>query len=427
MKIILGLCCVLMHLPTLLLRYVPFKEKVSKKEKKSLMFWYGAGMILDFVLCLWIIENGRMTITFYKFNILFYCVIMGIVNILVIKGYIKVHLFCFGLTALIVWITFAVAVFITDKIGYNMLEYGMIMETVIGFALFSIGYYWYRSLMRRTITPFLNIECRDYWNNIWFIPMAMFFSGLFSHGLEEYTATVNQLVCRLLVGVATIILCHRVAQDYGNMQEKNQMNKQIEMQKGYYKSLTESVEMEREVRHNFKHQLTALKGFMDTGNREELQKYCEILQNALLNVGEVPYTGNAAADSVLYHYACVAKEKKISFKVCGKLDNLSISDTDLCCLLGNALDNAVTACDTCDKERYITILSEREQNILLLTIDNSFDGIVLKKENKILSRKRENEEGIGIRSMRQICEKYDGISRFEADGKKFEASFMLHI
>lgn len=106
---------------------------------------------------------------------------------------------------------------------------------------------------------------------------------------------------------------------------------------------------------------------------------------------------------------------------------MSISDTDLCCLLGNALDNAVTACDTCDKERYITILSEREQNILLLTIDNSFDGIVLEKENKILSRKRENEEGIGIRSMRQICEKYGGISRFEADGTQFEASFMLHI
>ena len=142
---------------------------------------------------------------------------------------------------------------------------------------------------------------------------------------------------------------------------------------------------------------------------------------------EIPYTGNAAADGVLYHYACIAKEENISFKVCCRLDKLSISDTDLCCLLGNALDNAVTACGRYDGERYITVASEKNQDMLLLTVDNSFDGMILKKEEKILSRKRKDEAGIGIRSMQQICEKYNGISRFEAAESQFEASFMIHI
>lgn len=65
--------------------------------------------------------------------------------------------------------------------------------------------------------------------------------------------------------------------------------------------------------------------------------------------------------------------------------------------------------------------------MLLLTVDNSFDGMILKKEEKILSRKRKDEAGIGIRSMQQICEKYNGISRFEAAESQFEASFMIHI
>lgn len=95
MEIILSLLCVLVHIPTLMLRYVPFKERVSSKNKKRLIFWYTAGLIPDFFLCLWIIETGRMTVTFYKFNMLFYCVIMGIVNILIIKGYTKEHLFFF--------------------------------------------------------------------------------------------------------------------------------------------------------------------------------------------------------------------------------------------------------------------------------------------------------------------------------------------
>lgn len=68
--------------------------------------------------------------------------------------------------------------------------------------------------MRKTVTPFLDIDSEDYWNNIWFIPIAMFLSGLLSHGLEEYTATVHQLISRILLGMATIVLCHRIAQDY---------------------------------------------------------------------------------------------------------------------------------------------------------------------------------------------------------------------
>ena len=428
MEVITSLFCVLMHIPTLMLRYVPFKEKVSQKEKRRLILWYGAGMLLDFVLCLWIVKTGRMTITFYKFNLLCYCVIMGIVNILIIKGYIKEHLFSFGLTALIVWLTFAIAVYITDKIGYDMLNQGLILETVIGLLMYGICYHWYCGLMCRTITPFLDIDCEDYWNNIWFIPIAMFLSGLFAHDLEKYTATVNQLFSRILLGMATIVLCHRMAQDYRKMQEKLQINEQLEMQKKYYKSLRKSMEAEREVRHNFKHQLAALKGFLQTGNDEQLRQYCDDLETTLLNITEIPYTGNAAADGVLYHYACKAKEKKIFFKVCCQLDGLSISDTDLCCLLGNALNNAVTACEKCDGNRYITISSEKNQDMFLLTVDNSFDGILVKKGEKILSRKRENnEEGIGIRSMKQICEKYGGISRFEAEGDKFEASFMMHI
>ena len=86
------------------------------------------------------------------------------------------------------------------------------------------------------------------------------------------------------------------------MLEKIQLNQQLEMQKKYYASLREAMEAEHEVRHNFKHQLAALKGFLETGNTEELRQYCDTLENRLLNITEIPYTGNAAADGVLYHY-----------------------------------------------------------------------------------------------------------------------------
>ena len=109
------------------------------------------------------------------------------------------------------------------------------------------------------------------------------------------------------------------------------------------------------------------------------------------------------------------------------LENISIPDIDLCSLLGNALDNAVTACKAYDEKRFIRIASEVSGGILAITVDNSFDGVLQTENGKILSSKREHEEGIGIASMKKICADHGGRSKFIAEQNRFEASFILQI
>lgn len=426
-NIIVSLLCILAHIPSLILRFVPFKGLVSKWQRNCMWSVYGTGLLADFILCLWMAQGNHISISFYKINLLLFCVLMGIVNIVVIRGHLKEHLFTFGLTAVIVWIVLAIAAYITGRIGYQTIVQGLIIENIIGILMYMAFYPCFRKLMIHTVQPFLGIESENYWNTVWFIPIALFLSGLLSNGPEEYTATLLQVISRILIGAAALFICHNIAMDYRRIQEKNQMNQQIEMQKKYYQALTTAVETEREVRHNFKHQLAVIKRFQETGNSAELKAYCDSLELNLADIAEIPYTGNAAADGILYHYACVAKASQISFTVCCKLNGLSIADTDLCSILGNALDNAVTACGEYNGKRYISIAAQRENGMLLLTIDNSFDGVLLQKDGKILSKKRTDEEGIGIRSMKQICEKYGGISRFKAEQNQFEASFMMHV
>ena len=119
------------------------------------------------------------------------------------------------------------------------------------------------------------------------------------------------------------------------------------------------------------------------------------------------------------------KKRTFPFKVCCRLDKLSISDTDLCCLLGNALDNAVTACGRYDGERYITVASEKNQDMLLLTVDNSFDGMILQKKkekNPLPVSEKMRQESVSALCSRS-AKKYNGISRFEAAESQFEARF----
>lgn len=257
------------------------------------------------------------------------------------------------------------------------------------------------------------------------IPIAMFLSGMFSHRIETYTDTPLQLISRIMIGAATLLLCRSIAKDYRTFQEKKQMNEQLRLQKKYYDALTTAVSNDQFVRHSLKHHLIMIQGFLKNENIEALRKYCADLEIRFADIKNIPYTGNAVADGLLYHYASVAEKEKIHFTVYCKLDDLSITDADLCCLLGNALDNALSACKDYMGEKYISLASEREQNMLLLTIDNSFDGVLLMEDGKILSRKQEIKDGSGIRSMEQICAKYDGACRFHAEGEQFEASFML--
>ena len=213
---------------------------------------------------------------------------------------------------------------------------------------------------------------------------------------------------------------------YSAVLNEKELNRQIDQQKGYYHALTEQVLSEREARHYFRHQVAAIKGFLDKNDMEGLRGYCDDLELEEMGKVTIPYTGNAAADGVLYHYGCIARAKNIEFSVCCYLKDIAIPDTDFCTILGNALDNAVTAAGQYDGKRFIEVATEKKHDMLLITVDNSFDGILFQENGKIYSKKRQNkQEGIGILSMKKLCEKHGGASRFEAVGNRFQASFIL--
>ena len=421
----LSILCTMAHVPSLMLRYVPFREKTDKKQRIILLFCYGIGLAGNVLVYLRLASAGLITVSGYKIDLIVFCIIMAIANILVIRGYVKEQLFIFGITALEILMILAAAAYITDLIGYETIEHGLIIENFLGLIIYAVLYPGLRKLMRDTVTPFLDIKTHNYWSTIWFIPIAMFLGSVLAFGKETYTATLMQLASRLLIGAATLLLCKSIAKDYQNLQKQAEMTRQMEQQKGYYQALTEAVRTEREARHDFKHQIAAVRGYLESGNVEELQEYCDMAERKLMDIAEIPYTGNAAADGVLYHYACMAKEKQITFSVCCSLSDLTMSDSDLCCILGNALDHAVTACAAWGGERKIRVMAKREHNMVLIMVDNTFDGVLLRKDGKILSKKRKNEEGIGIGSMKKICEKYGGTCEFRSQGNLFEASFLL--
>ena len=70
-------------------------------------------------------EKDGISVSFYKINLLLFCVIMGLVNIVVIKGHLKEQLFTFGLPlavimAIVVWVVLE-----KTKFGFELKATGM--------------------------------------------------------------------------------------------------------------------------------------------------------------------------------------------------------------------------------------------------------------------------------------------------------------
>mgnify|MGYP000216793035 CR=1 FL=1 len=275
---IVSLLCILAHVPTLILRIVPFHEKISDKDRIRLTVIYAIGLAVDFGICMWVGNYREIDVPFYKINLIAFCIVMAAVNIWLVPGYTKVHLFVFGIVADIVMIALSIGAYVSSLLGMQGNAIGIAETSAIAIVVYALLYPLLSSLLRYTVTPFLEIECQNYWETLWFIPIAMFFSSIFSEGVDVYTTTFPQMLSKCLIGVATLLICFAVSYDQQHFLNEKELNRQIDQQKGYYHALTEQVLAEREARHNFRHQVAAIKGFLDKNDMEGLRGYCDDLE-----------------------------------------------------------------------------------------------------------------------------------------------------
>ena len=104
---------------------------------------------------------------------------------------------------------------------------------------------------------------------------------------------------------------------------------------------------------------------------------------------------------------------------------IEISDTDICIVFGNCLENAIEACRRSkDGKKFVNIKSEPRGNMLIFVIDNSFDVIANMEGDTFLLSNR-NGQGMSISSVKAVVNRYDGTSRFEALADIFRVSVML--
>ena len=103
-------------------------------------------------------------------------------------------------------------------------------------------------------------------------------------------------------------------------------------------------------------------------------------------------------------------------------------------ILDNLLDNAIEACEKLEQGKgFIRLALKKRKQFLLLTVENSFDGIVsMGKESSFPHTTKQSacpeivtEHGIGLKNVHDIAERYYGGVNIKVKKDIFYVTVML--
>lgn len=196
---------------------------------------------------------------------------------------------------------------------------------------------------------------------------------------------------------------------YENLAEN--MDKQLQVQVAHYEAMAKRNEDIKRFRHDYKNLQVGLVSALRQNNISGALTLLETDEMALAEPVNSFETGNTVLDALLSEKQLSAATVNASLEFDGVVPGNLLNPIDICVIFGNALDNAIEACERCphSDKKAIVISSTFTNGFLFMTIMNPIATDVKIINNAISTTKADKSaHGIGLRSIRTAIEKYSG-------------------
>ena len=258
---------------------------------------------------------------------------------------------------------------------------------------------------------------------------------------DRYPILVIVIPAILLLSLLSILYGVKLFQDmiYWNREKSGRivLENQISSLQEHMEEMERIYSGIRGMKHDMKNTLAVIQRLSAGEGGGELQEYLSELNRGLEKLEVRFRTGNTVVDTLLnmkYHEAVRGMpDLRMDADKLLLPQGIQIHSYDIGVILGNAVDNAIEACRKLKAKEpgadaFIRISSLQKGNLLILKVENSFDGrLVLKaKEEFPVTDKADRENhGIGLINIRSTAEKYQGTMDFKVNGRVFILSVMM--
>lgn len=214
-----------------------------------------------------------------------------------------------------------------------------------------------------------------------------------------------------LANISLIHIIGNIIKTHDIFMENELIKEKINMQYQNYVNLQEAQSKVRKLYHDMKNHITCIQGIY--GHNEVAEKYIDNIRNELYEWKSIFMTGNMILDIILNDKKKICDKNNIdlfidiNFSRCSFIDML-----DVCSIFSNMIDNAREACikiNDKDIERFIKIKGTIVNEFFVIKCENSKINEVKIKNNNIKTDKKDSYlHGIGIKSIKNSVQKYDG-------------------
>lgn len=275
--------------------------------------------------------------------------------------------------------------------------------------------------------------------NIYWALFVILFTGsliavflIFKLTYEINTTTYNRMAVfsafALLFGtIFALYLYERLERQSIILRERDQYEQHLKSQLKYLDELQFKQRELRSFKHDISNQLVSLKGYFASGDNNGGLQHINSLLQLVEDTAPAIDTGNIALDAILSTKQAIAVHKGINFDAHIRIgEQLTIDPVDLSVIFGNALDNAIEACDRLIAGKKRIILELRQQdNTLFCQLANTAPP----RQSEALATSKSDKEnhGHGFANLTASIKKYDGEPMVIWDSGWFTLSFMLFM
>jgi len=209
--------------------------------------------------------------------------------------------------------------------------------------------------------------------------------------------------------------------------EKTSLRQQNDYYIQHFNNLKTNIDSVNAIEHDLNKHFLTLKTLIE-GNEDQRALQYISQYNAQSSVKKlISNTGNLLIDSIVNYKLENIIEDEISLNIDLNIPPvLNVADYDLTIILGNLIDNAISAMENIDGSNMVLKINW-EKGLFFIHMENTFDGNMDIKNKKIVTTKKDKDaHGYGLANVSKAIEKYDGILNIQTEDNVFIVDVLMY-
>lgn len=254
--------------------------------------------------------------------------------------------------------------------------------------------------------------------------LYLFVTSLENDSLTVYSVIISGIIL-IVVNITMIIIDEKIYNALLETNEKRILKQQNIAYEKQAEIINESIESIKALRHDMKNHIMMLNEMYKSNKNHEIEIYIGKIFNEIQSE-DFSKSNNFVIDSIINFKLrkLIGTDTNISTQIFVP-ETIKVLAYDLTVILGNLLDNAITAVLK-SKDKKLDLQISCSMGNLIILMENSFDGKIISQNGRFETTKFSVEShGIGLKNVEKSLEKYDGEIRIEYTPNIFSIAVII--